>query len=61
MAEDGPVKLTVYHPHEPNLPYVAVVIFDNGDVQGFAAETASEAHEVLKVLTERIGIIGPSA
>jgi hypothetical protein len=55
MAKEDGVILAVYTPPAPDLPFLAVAVYPNGDVQGFAADTPSAARKMVDGLSKQLG------
>ena len=54
MANDA-LAIVVYEPPGPDLPYLAVVIYPDGEVSGIAAETSTIAQDAVEELATMIG------
>jgi hypothetical protein len=48
--------ITVYDPPRAGLPYLAVVVYPDGEVSGIAAETAAAAQHLVEELAAKIGL-----
>jgi hypothetical protein len=54
MPNDA-VAIAVYDPPRPHLPYLAVVIYPDGEVTGIAAETSAVAQNAVEELATQVG------